>query len=266
MIDTLSTAAQTLSHKRILVTRAAERADGLVGRLRELGAEPVVCPLIAHAPPEDEGPLEAALRRLAEGAYAWVVFTSATAVQAVAARLASRTLHPTSFQAAAVGPATAAACVELLGLAPARVPERFLAEDLAAALGDLSGARVLLPNADIARPTLEDRLRAGGALVERVVAYRTVPAPPGDLDLPALLRAGAIDAILLTSGSTARALVQRLGPEGLAAARAPIIACIGPSTAAACREAGLTPTVVAEVSTEIGLVAALDAYCREPSR
>jgi uroporphyrinogen-III synthase len=164
------------------------------------------------------------------------------------------------LQLAAVGPATAVACGELLGVSPATVPEQFIAEELAAALGDLLGKRVFLPNADIARPTLEERLRASGALVDRVVAYRTVPAPDNGVDMAGMLAAGAIGAITFTSGSTARAFVQKVGPQALELSQRAVIACIGPSTAAACRAVGLAPHVVAEVSTEEGLVEALIAY------
>jgi uroporphyrinogen-III synthase len=234
-------------------------------RLRELGAEPIVYPTIAYAPPDDVAALDAALARLSAGAYDWLILTSAQAVRALAEHSTLNIQH-SPLSIAAVGPATAAACAELLGLRPATVPEQFIAEELAAALGDLAGRRVLLPNADIARPTLEDRLCAAGALVERVVAYRTVPAPAGGLDMAAMLAAGQIGAITFTSGSTARAFAQKVGPEGLELARKTVIACIGPSTAAACRAVGLAPHVVAEVSTEEGLVEALIAHMEEVRR
>jgi uroporphyrinogen-III synthase len=190
--------------------------------------------------------------------------TSAQAVRAVSERSGALGLNLQSaiqnLQLAAVGPATAVACGDLLGVSPATVPEQFIAEELAAALGDLVGKRVFLPNADIARPTLEDRLRASGAIVTRVVAYRTVPAPDSSVDLAEMLAVGAIGAITFTSGSTVRAFVQKVGPQALELSQRTVIACIGPSTAATCRAAGLAPHVVAEVSTEEGLVEALIAY------
>jgi uroporphyrinogen-III synthase len=253
-----------------VITRSAGKADGMARRLRELGAEPIVSPTIAYAPPEDVAALDAALARLAAGAYDWLILTSAQAVRAVVHYGGSVGLNLQSaicnLQLAAVGPATAAACEELLGSRAAAVPEQFLAEELAVALGDLGGMRVLLPNADIARPTLEESLRAAGALVDRVAAYRTVPAPAGDVDVAAMLAAGAVHAITFTSGSTARAFVERVGPAGLELARTTVVACIGPSTAAACRALGLEPQVVAEVSTEAGLLEALIAHIEEVRR
>jgi uroporphyrinogen-III synthase len=151
-------------------------------------------------------------------------------------------------------------------MSPAAVPEQFIAEELAAVLGDLTGKRVLLPNADIARPTLEKLLRAAGALVDRVVAYRTVPAPECGVDMAGMLAAGRIDAITFTSGSTARAFIQKIGPDALDLAQKAVIACIGPAAATACRAAGLVPHVVAEVFTEEGLVEALIAHMEEVRR
>ncbi|MEI6776040.1 MAG: uroporphyrinogen-III synthase [Chloroflexales bacterium] len=253
----------SLSGVRVVITRSAGKADGMAQRLRDLGAEPIIYPTIAYAPPEDTASLDAALARLSAGEYDWLILTSAQAVRAVIERN-SPDLNLQSaicnLQLAAVGPATATSCVNLLGVSPATVPEQFVAEELAEKLGDLTGKKVLLPNADIARPVLEERLRASGALVDRVVAYRTVPAPDSGVDLAALLAADAIGVITFTSGSTARAFVQKIGPDAVALSQRAVIACIGPSTATACRAIGLVPHVVAEVSTEEGLVEALIAH------
>jgi uroporphyrinogen-III synthase len=251
-----------LAGKRVLVTRAAERSGGLATRLRELGAEPVVVPTIAHAPPDDPAALTEALAHLEAGVYEWLLLTSVTAVEVVAHGLEGRAPRlggRVSLHIGAVGPATADACRDLLGVEAAAVPERFVGADLAQAIGDPMGRRVLLPNADMARPELEERLRAAGALVDRVVAYKTVPAP-GGAALAADLAAGTLDAILFTSGSTARFFAAQLGAEGLAAARDVAIICIGPSTAETCRELGLRPAAVAAEFTEAGLVTALLDY------
>ncbi len=254
-----SGALPALQGLRVLVPRAAGKGDDLADQLRERGAEPLLCPLIAHVAPEDPAALDAALLRLCAGAYAWLILTSATTVEAIAARLPETPL-PGRLKLAAVGPATAAACERLLARAPNVVPERFLAADLPAVLGNLAGVPVLLPNAEIADPALEQALRTAGAHVERVVAYRTVAEPA-----PALqheLESG-IDVLLFTSGSTVRAFAEAVGSAGLDRARYSFVACIGPSTAAVCRELDLMPTVIADVSTASGLVAALVAWRSE---
>ncbi|NJN15664.1 MAG: uroporphyrinogen-III synthase [Oscillochloris sp.] len=253
-----------LAGKTVVITRAARRADSLAAKLRAYGAEPLIYPTIAHGPPDDPALLKAAIRRMAGGEFDFVVLTSATAVRAVATHAEALGLKPKTLLAAvepaAVGSATAHVCGELLGRTPSLMPEQFLGTALPAVLGDLAGRRVFLPNAAIAKPELEQQLLAAGALVERVVAYRTIPAPDNGIDMGALLGAGAIDAITFTSGSTAEFFVRKIGPQGLAAVAGSIIACIGPSTADTCRSLGLAAHVVAAVYTESGLADALAAY------
>jgi uroporphyrinogen-III synthase len=160
---------------------------------------------------------------------------------------------------AAVGPTTTTACHDVLEAEPAIVPKKFVAEALAEALGDMQGQRVLLANADIARPILQEKLQEAGAIVDRVVAYHTVPAT-GGVDMPRLLREDGVDAITFTSGSTARYFVDRIGQEVLPQAQQKVIACIGPIAAKGAQDVGLEPTIVADTYTEDGLVQALVAY------
>jgi uroporphyrinogen-III synthase len=256
----------TLAGWRVVVTRAAEQNASLEAALRRYGAEPVAYPTIAFAPPtdEDESRLAQAVRGLIGDDYDWLVLTSATGVRALRARLDqhSSRLSADIVTIAVVGAATARVCREELGLNPAVVPDTFIAEELAAALGNMSGQRVLLVQGDLARAVLCEQLVQAGANVEAVVAYRTVPATSGGADVPALLADGAIQAITFTSGSTVRNFVQRIGPQVLEHAREQqvVIACIGPVTAEAAEHAGLPVSVVAEPSTIEGLAAALAAW------
>lgn len=273
--------ASPLAGWRIVITRAEDRAEGMVERLRALQAEPIVYPTIAFAPPEDLSPFDTALQRMLAGQYDWLVLTSITAVQAVSERFVqlgyvaaaapantvNLTAHVPDLNIAAVGTSTAAACAERLGIQPAVVPEKFVADSLATVLcgaakdqkQGLHSQRVLLANADIARLKLQEMLQAAGASVDRVIAYRTVPAS-GGVDLPPLLAAGQIDAITFTSGSSVRYFVQRIGPDAVQYARQTVIACIGPVTADVSQAVGLLPTVVADTFNEAGLVEALVAW------
>lgn len=115
------------------------------------------------------------------------------------------------------------------------------------------GARVLVPHADLAAPTLTTGLRARGWEVDDVVAYRTVRGPDPDPAVHEDWTAGRLDAVLLTSGSTARNLLDLLGapPAGT------VVCCIGPSTAAEAARLGLHVDAVAEEQTPAGLVTAL---------
>jgi uroporphyrinogen-III synthase len=189
-----------LQGKRIAVTRAVERAEGLASALRAEGAQVSICPTIAYAPPEDPAPLEAALRRLDR--YDWIVFTSAAAVDALAERGALP--PPAHVRVAVVGKATAAS-IEARGGRVDLIPAEQNAEGVLAALHDVAGKRFLLPLADIGRDTLVAGLRARGAVVDVVTAYRTVPGP-GARDLITLL-CGCVCSMQLYSAAHRRCAI-----------------------------------------------------------
>lgn len=268
----MNTAPSPLLGKRIVVTRAAGQADELDDLLRSRGAEPLAYPCIAIAPPEDPEPFDAAVRDLAAGRFDWLVLTSRNAVTALAERW--KTLTPLPLQSgvrqpvalAAVGSATARAAARELGLTADLVPDEFVAEALAAALTTRlrPGTRVLLCQADIARPTLADALRAAGAVLTSVIAYRTVIGS-GGVDLPALLAARQVDALTFTSASTVRNLPSRLQADGgrLADLADVPIACLGPITATAVQRLGLTVHILPAEHTIPALVAALEAHFGE---
>ncbi len=140
---------------RVLITRAAGQAEELAEKVRALGMEPVLYPTIRIAPPEDVDALDAALARLWQGAYDWLVLTSVNGVRFVWERLASLGAGewPRGVKVAVIGPATARALAQH-GIRPTLVPDEYVAEGLARALGDVRGQRFLLARADRARPTL----------------------------------------------------------------------------------------------------------------
>jgi len=244
-----------LAGKRVLITRPREQADDFARRLEALGAVPVALPAIRLASPADWGPLDAAAARLS--AYDWVVFTSANGVRFVAERLRELgKAHPVfqTNRVAAIGPATAEA-LRALEERVDFVPARYVAEAIAEELGTVAGQRFLLLRADIARPALREQLRARGAEVVEVSAYRTQTEPLDRADIDARLRDG-VDAVTFTSASTVRGLADALGGE-LAPLRDCLIAAIGPVTAQAAAAAGLPPDVVAREHTVPGLIHAL---------
>ncbi|MBB2923466.1 uroporphyrinogen-III synthase [Cellulomonas cellasea] len=274
--------AGPLAGTRVLVPRADDGADPLVIALTAAGAEPVPVALIQTVPPEDPTDLDDLLLALGSGWYTWLAITSAAAVPVLVDR-AEEVGTPLAelvqgTRVAAVGPATARAlraegvevdlvpsgassAATLLAVWPA-LPSRAVdvpdahapdahAPDAHATEHD--PGRVLVPHADLAAPTLTTGLRARGWEVDDVVAYRTVRGPDPDPQVHEDWTAGRVDAVLLTSGSTARNLLDLLGepPAGT------LVCCIGPSTAAEAHRLGLRVDAVAEEQTPAGLVAAL---------
>ncbi len=228
-------------------------------KLRAAGAIPFAAPAIEILPPDDPAPLRDALEALA--AFDWLVCTSANAVRAVlAARDELDLAFPDALRMAAVGNATARALAEA-GLRVHFQPSSAVAEALARELPVEAGARVLWPHGNLAGPEFADALSARGAIVTAAVAYRTV-ADIGLLGIVDALRDRRVDAITFTSASTVRHVVEGLAAAGvrldrLPADARPLIICIGPVSAAAARECGVTVDAIADPSDDDGLVAAL---------
>ncbi len=241
-----------LAGRRIVVTRPRAQAGPLADGLADLGATVTVIPLVAIEELEDASPLEDAVRDLAS--YDWVVLTSANGAEALGRALAGTPLE--GPKVAAVGPATAEAVREL-GAEASFVPAVFAAEDVAAGLGPLAGTRVLLPQADAAGPELGIELRARGADVKAIAAYRTVAVEPSAALREELERGP--DAIVVASGSAAQALAA-LDVE---LADGSLVVCIGPKTAAEAREVGLPVGLVAGEATAEGIIQALLSHFGE---
>jgi uroporphyrinogen-III synthase len=280
--------SRRLAGRAVLVPRDPARAAALAELLRAEGAEVLVAPVTATAPPPDPDALDAAVRDLVGGRHAWVAVTSVNAVAALrgAAARTGVVLGDVPSRWAAVGPATAqaleragvrvsltaagtaAALAEAFPLPPevseARDAPASPASDTTPATTHVSEARdapaspasdrtprdsVLLPLGDLARRTLADGLEARGWVVRTAVAYRTVPVElPGDV--VARARTGGLDAVVVAAGSAAREIARQLG-DGT-----PVVA-IGRPSADAAAAAGLRVAAVAADPTDSALADAV---------
>jgi len=215
---------------RVIVTRPRAQAEPLAERLRELGHDVVLCPLIEIEPLGD-GPVDV-------DGYDWVVVTSANGAGELARRRTG-----TMPRLAAVGPGTAEA-LRRHGLEPELVPVISTQEGLLEELPRPAG-RVLVAAAEGARTLLADELGADFVPLYRTRLLRPAEPPQGDL-------------VVLASGSAARAF---------AALELDIPAVsIGPQTTIAAEAAGLEVVAEAETHDLDGLVAAVrSARCSSPS-
>jgi uroporphyrinogen III methyltransferase/synthase len=187
---------------------------------------------------------------------------------------------------AAMGPGTAAA-VAGFGLHVDRVPAQFRAEALAEELLQaergtgpicrngpegaahkldlspfpLAGRRFLLARASRGRDVLARRLNAAGATVEQIVVYTSADVEQPEPEIAAMLRAGRIGWVTVTSSAIARSLGRLFGGQ-LRQAR---LASISPLTSGVLRELGYQPAVEAAEYTLAGLVAAIVAGTQEPA-
>ncbi|HZP48010.1 MAG TPA: uroporphyrinogen-III C-methyltransferase [Vicinamibacterales bacterium] len=258
--------ARPLFGKRVLVTRQRDQAYELVELLEAAGAEPILAPMIHIVPPDDYGPLDDACAQIAE--YDWIVFASANAVEALLDRLlaGSRDLRALSTaKICVVGQATAERLMKY-GLKADLVPAEFRAEAVAPAiaeLGRVEGLRILLPRADIGREVIAEDLRRHGALVDEVVAYRTLAAEAQDsgLDVYRMLLDHQIDVVTFASPSAVRNFVRLLGDEPAAdLLQKTTVACIGPATADAATQCQVRTHVMPSSYTVPALVQAIVEY------
>jgi uroporphyrinogen-III synthase len=235
--------------KRILVTRPRAQADSLVEGLRVAGFEPIYFPVIEIRSVEDHSELDQALEQINQ--YDWVVFTSVNGVEAVFDRVENFSSLP---RVAAIGPKTAAA-LKARGVIPEFIPEEYVAEAILPGLGDLSGRKILLPRAEIARKALPEAITRAGGMAHEIAVYKTLPAQP-DAEGLAALKAG-VDVVTLTSPSTVQnfvAIAKQNGLDPLNLPNSPSFACIGPITEQAAREEGLSNLVVAKEYTAEGVI------------
>ncbi len=283
--------------KSILITRSRHQVSALAAQLRSLGANPILIPTIAIAPPASYAPLDTALANLES--FHWLLFTSANAVEAFAERNPqtrlfghppTRVPHPLASSAkrwsfaqsatasaaseprrapkvAAIGPSTARALIEI-GLTPDLVPPQAVAESLACSLlphitpGE---TRMLLLRAEQARDVLPDALRAAGAELTIAPAYRNL-IPEDSIPLLHTLFANPEtwpDAITFTSSSTAANLLTLLEAAGLelpldgAHGKTILRASIGPITSQTLRDLGYPPHLEAPTASISSLVETL---------
>jgi uroporphyrinogen-III synthase len=206
---------------RVVLTGTEGVAAPLAERLEREGFEVAACPLVA-VEPLGGPPIPLA-------GYDWLLLTSRSGVEALAARLESPLPR-----VGVVGPGTAEALREH-GIEPDLVAATSTQEGLAAELPRPVG-RVLFAGAEDARGVLVRELGA-----DFVPLYRTVELRPR--------RFPEADLVVLASASAARSFAA-LGLD------LPCVS-IGPVTSAAAREHGLPLVAEAETHDREGLVAAV---------
>lgn len=247
-----------LAGRRVLVTRAAHQAGKLSEGLRALGAEPVEVPVLEIRAPESFAALDAAMLSL--GGYDWLILTSANTVRALVDRAlatGAALVHPVGLKVAAVGESTAAAA-HAAGFTVTFVPESYVAESLIETLAArAAGQKILLARAAGARDVIPDALRAAGAAVDVVNAYRNA-LPEGAPDQLRRALAARIDAATFTSSSSATHLAEAARRAGVAWPFAGVPAVsIGPITSQTLKELGWEPAGEANPSDISGLITAV---------
>ncbi|HEU0164648.1 MAG TPA: hydroxymethylbilane synthase [Thermomicrobiales bacterium] len=247
----------SLRELRVLITGTPAVADGQAAQLELEGAIPVYVPTVRIEPAGDQVAIDRAAGSLVDGDVDWLVVTSANAVAPIAERLGGRREIAPSVQVAVVGERTAEA-LSNAGIRVDIVAGGGGATGLLAALEaqEMVGQRVLCLLSDIARSELVDGVRARGADVEVVIAYRTIAVDELDPGLRESLKAEPVDGVFFSSPSAVASLRTLLGADANVLDRAHLVA-IGETTAEAMREVGLTVGAIASSPDPAAMIAAL---------
>lgn len=184
-----------MSTRKIWITRAQPAADTTAARVRALGHEPFIAPLLKVEPVEG---VEVDLRGVCA-----LAFTSANGVRAFTEATPERSLRVFAVGAATAQAVRAAGFKNVLS---ADGDVEALAEGIAARKRDLKGC-VLHPGAAEPAGDLVGALEAHGIEARRLILYDTGPAELTDEELAILPE---IDAVLLHSPKAAQALAAML--------------------------------------------------------
>ena len=245
---------ETLAGLRVALPRL-KSDDAIAAALKTAGAQ-VDTFALTQTVPIESAQLEQVRERLAAGHYAWVVLSSWRAAQAVLAQLNALALAPASaptrlavvgqstaewvnshcaLKPTLVGAGSAAKLLEVFPTPPAgpATPQQPTATTAAASTA--ATPTICLPQSQLAAPTLAQGLSQLGWQVDAVATYTTAPLTQLPAHLKTQWQAGAWDAVVVTAGSSAQALLQLLGPPPKKTA----VVSIGQSTSARCRELGL---------------------------
>ncbi|KAA3656490.1 MAG: uroporphyrinogen-III synthase [Chloroflexi bacterium] len=237
-----------MSKPRVVVTRTADQAPVFCQKLAAAGFTPIAFPAI-QLEPLPTALLEAALQKI--HTFDWLVFTSGNAVDFFFKQSTINNQQSTinNFpKIAATGSATAQK-LNVLGITVNFIPDKFVGEELVAGLGNLTNQNVLLPRAKRGRPEIVKLLREAGAEVTEVALYDTITAVPTPTALAQL--AQGFKAITFTSPSSVRNFLKiidsrpdRFQKPVRSLLQTTVITCIGPITATAARDLGLTVTLM----------------------
>ncbi len=181
--------------QRIWITRAQPGADVTAERVRAMGHDAVVAPLLAVSVLPDV--------RIDLNGVAALAFTSANGVRAFADASGERGLKVFAVGAATAQAARAAGFKSVLS---ADGDVEALAEGIAARRGELRGA-VLHPGAAEPAGDLAGALERQGVEARRLILYETAPVELAPADAEALTRS---DAVLLHSPRAAQVLARLL--------------------------------------------------------
>jgi uroporphyrinogen-III synthase len=251
-----------------VLTRDPLDAAAYSALLVPLGLEVVAMPVTRTHPPADPSALG---RALADGRYDAIVVASPRAAHALARAAAEHAIELPEVWAVGAATKRALDIEHVAAVAPADVVDGAGLARAVVAARSLAGKRVLVPRAEDGRDEPLEILRAAGAEVVAVVAYKTIAMAPDDpriaRGVKLLLGAGAaVTCVFAPSQVAALAEVVRAYMEtplmpmerGTELVFPATLWCaIGETTGQALRDAGVDHVAVAATPTPEGMARAV---------
>ncbi|MCR5135607.1 MAG: uroporphyrinogen-III C-methyltransferase [Oscillospiraceae bacterium] len=236
---------------RVLVTRPKELISGLSSMLRRQGAEVLEYPAISTELTEDRETLDAAIRKLEQGEFDWLVFTSPSGVRIFLEQMTERCdlRALAGVRLAAIGRGSEKE-LRKYGLKADFIPSVYDGRTLGAELAGLchTGERILIPRAAAGNPELLDELSRGDHLmVTDLALYQTLHRAPRIMEETGFLQRENVDFAVFTSASTVRGFVESAHGIDLTGVRA---VCIGRQTQREAVRFGMRTWVAAEATLE----------------
>lgn len=246
------------------ITRPSHQAEPQIQNAIELGARPVLIPMIEIEQRSNEEKIQATLNQLEN--YRWIVFTSRNGVDGFISHLenSGKDLRAlANCRIASIGSSTAEV-LQSYHLKPDLIPDDYRSESLAETLIErirnepLGIQRVLWPRANRGRDVLPDQLREAGIELDELVVYEHIDATEFSMETNQLIDNGELHWVGLSSPAIARifasllteAQKEKIGQEIK-------LASISPVTTAAAEEVGLRISAEAPVYTWDGIFEAI---------
>ena len=234
---------------RLLVTRPMPDAERTAGRLRALGHDAVVQPLlqIEFLPPAkiaEPAAIAVTSRNGARGLAAWPgaigwrglpLFAVGSATAEVAAAAGFEDIRSADGD----------------GLALAKLIEGSF---------DRAAGRILYPAAEVRSGTMEEALEAAGFAIDVVIAYRMAQAAGLETLAVEAIRSGTLDGVLIYSKRSASAFVELAQKAGLTASLQGLAVFVLSSTVAEqFSRIEVGELIVADTPNEEGMMRAIGA-------
>lgn len=250
--------SKPLFGKKILITRPKVLAGILSSKLKALGAQTYIYPMIEVVKNKKMN-TEKLIKEIKQSD--WIIFTSRSAVNICFEELDSKRLDARVFAHIKVAVLGRETQLELKnrGIKADLMPEKFFMESLVNEFRKINirQKRVFIPHSSQGRKLLVDELSKQGATVKEMFIYGVCkPRGINTRGLKKLINSVGFDYVTFTSSSCVHQFMGLMKKEKNIL-RKQLFAAIGPITADALKSYGFKPTVIAKIFTVDGLIKAI---------